>query len=246
MSGPQSDFKEPIKIPLEEIKEISRGPSVPQHAIPSLWVGPASRIVLLTPIRIIDFGQSWESTAPPFPLPKGRKPPGTPEEMAAPELLLGVTTEVDAAIDIWALACMVFRLFGDHSLFSLWRGNRNEVLADIVALLGTMPKRWWNKFESCGKSSCPGVVLVSQGKFTGDWEPGHDLLKERAELTLEKRVKTMRNGDLEGDDEAVILMLLRAILKFEPKERATAAQLMEMLPPEWEEGMPACLPARRH
>jgi serine/threonine protein kinase len=216
---------------------------MPQYVVPSLDI--AKFWALYNPatftIHIIDFGESWESCEPRSPLPRGRRYPGTPTRVATPELLHRgmrwyekeeIDNEVTASVDIWTLACTIFELFGNRPLFRMVWGDRNEVIADIVALLGMLPERWWRDW----------AMGVEWGKywFTADGQPIGKRAEERVELTLEKRVGTMRGEDegLGESDEGVLLRLLSAVLKFEPTERATAAELLEMLPAEWERGEP--------
>jgi serine/threonine-protein kinase SRPK3 len=125
--------------------------------------------------------------------------------------------------DVWTLACTVFELFGSRSLFMTIWGDLNEVIVDIVAVLGRLPEQRWRVWGS-----------------VTNWYTEEGELKDDGgrELTLEEGVRTARRTRkdveclVESDREALV-GILRATLKLEPKERATAA---ELLPVEWEKG----------
>ncbi|KAA8896012.1 kinase-like domain-containing protein [Sphaerosporella brunnea] len=86
-------------------------------------------------LRFIDFGGS-------FYCHRGycvQKRLNTMLENAAPEVHL--LDFVSSAVDIWAMACVFFRLFAGHSLFA---SNINELwtMADILASQNNPPNRW--------------------------------------------------------------------------------------------------------
>ena len=116
----------------------------------------------------------------------------------------------------------------------MW-GDLNELIADIVAVLGKLPDRWWKPWTT-------GTGL-GHVWYTDAGGPKGNSVRDRLALNLEERVRTVRGmeeeGNLDEGDRRVLVRMLKAALKFEPKERATALELLAMLPAEWEEGKAA-------
>jgi len=227
----------PSKIAISLDNEDDLPLSPPQYAIlpidvVKLWVLCAENPT----VHIINFGESWICSEPGSPLPAGRETPGTARKVAPPEILVIQSfDDVGAASDVWTLTCTVFELFGDRSLFSMMFGDLNELIGDIVAVLGKLPDRWWKPWTT-GRG-------FGRNWYTDAGEPKGNYTKGRLALNLEERVRTVRGMEeeeyLDEGDRRVLVKMLKAALKLEPKERATALELLAMLPAEWEEGKAA-------
>jgi serine/threonine protein kinase len=103
-------------------------------------------------IQIVDFGESFFS--------KGEeitKLLQTAIPMSAPETLF--KEPVGPGVDIWALACVLYWLLGGHTLFESFWASRDEVLVQMVRMLGKLPERMWYKWEErigyFHKDGCP-------------------------------------------------------------------------------------------
>ncbi|KAF8535342.1 hypothetical protein BDD12DRAFT_808653 [Trichophaea hybrida] len=81
-------------------------------------------------IRVLDFGESFYL---PFKF-SGQVLPGTPEEFAAPELLLNLPGDVSKAIGIWALGYAIYQLLGSGSLFFSLGGSSLHYVAPTLWL----------------------------------------------------------------------------------------------------------------
>jgi hypothetical protein len=90
-------------------------------------------------LRIIDFTESFC-----IPLPAIREIPGTPLTFASPELIFVQTgllgrEHITTGIDVWAFACMMYRLLGKGKFFISITGTADDVLADMIYL------RFWRE-----------------------------------------------------------------------------------------------------
>ncbi|KAF2110418.1 kinase domain-containing protein [Lophiotrema nucula] len=95
-------------------------------------------LFLLSKVLIIDFGQAYFLDKPP--------PSSTsPSQFSAPENLFrqGVST----ATDLWALGCNTFEICAGYTLFKALFLPRQDVMQDIVAMLGRFPDRYWKVWE---------------------------------------------------------------------------------------------------
>jgi serine/threonine protein kinase len=207
--------------------------SLPKYAVPPIDVVKLWMLCAENPmVRIIDFGESWVSSKPGSPLPTGWGTPGTPRQVAPPEIVMPESPDdIGAASDVWTLACTAFEFFGCGAFFRMMGEDVDELIADMVAVLGKCPERWWNPWMTTG---------LGRVWYTDAGEPKDDITTARIERNLEERVRTVRGlfreQDLDEGDRTVLVRMLKVALKFEPKERTSALGLLAMLPAEWEEG----------
>ena len=192
------------------------GPEAPPYA-----VSPAILLKLGKPptneISILDFGEASFAT-------DLRKQWHTPIVLQAPEALLG--EPVGQPADIWAFACTVFAIFNNKSLFEGFMPNADDVLSEIVDTLGRLPERWWENWERREE------FYEKDGRKKID-----HLTEEYQEVKpLAVRIRRMRSRppaarraeQLSEENSFGLLKLLESCLRYEPKERATAADILEM------------------
>lgn len=122
--------------------------------------------------------------------------------VAAPEVLFDSRSEVGKGADVWALGCALVEVFGDGRLVQSFFADREEVIADLVKMLGRMPGRWDG----------------SDGERTGTGLGG--------------RVKLLQVKEFE---RMVVERMLEGMMKWEPGERITAAEVESMVPAAWRE-----------
>ena len=248
-------FGEPKKVPFDRVyiepacfskyTQVSGGgsgdeqeqsqPAIPTRNQPQYLVAPASISNLwalctstsdstLPNIRIIDFTESFRT-----PLPTGHPLPGTPACIAPPELLLSLPSEVGTSIDVWTFACTAYELLGEGAFFTIMFGTASEALANMIVVLGgkdKCPERFWNEFREKHRGQQwfdeDGKVIAKMLEGAWSWED---------------RVGFVRgDGGCPEEDKAVLRNILNGGIVFEPKERATAAEIVQMLPREWEQG----------
>ena len=184
-------------------------------------------------VRLIDFTESFH-----IPFNPDFDGPGTPLGLAAPELILGFLSEITTSVDIWAFACTCWELLGRHFLFNAPFNTRAELLADVIFLLRgkereNISERFWNLFW--GKLGGERWFDQNGQPVSGNeeyWIGGTKGWKD-----WEERIKHLRGSGedpLSREDEEVLKKVLKAALRFEPIERATAKEIVQMVPEMWE------------
>ncbi|RDL32476.1 uncharacterized protein BP5553_08932 [Venustampulla echinocandica] len=118
---------------LTELDE-TPGPSAPKYIVQPINLEALDPRHLIDLACIIDFGESYDSSSPPEGL-------GIPPGCCSPELIFD--SLVGIASDIWALACTIYELRSMSRLCETWDGDDDEVILQIVRLLGKLPEPWW-------------------------------------------------------------------------------------------------------
>lgn len=212
-------------------------------------------------LTVFDFGEAWtgpKDTTPSIPLPPPpRKLPHTPLIFAAPGVHMSYNfpefrNEITAASEIWNLGCVLASIFSPAGLELFPRGiSHASVVTQHVAVFGKLPERWWGKAMEGG--SWMGIAEDFDAK---DATPIARVAENFRKRTLERRlgrfmtdefrskkdvVAVLAEERFEASDEVVLLRMVKALLKLEPGERITAAELKDMVPDEWRLGKPAKL-----
>ncbi|KAA8908801.1 kinase-like domain-containing protein [Sphaerosporella brunnea] len=164
-------------------------------------------------IRLIDFTES-------FAVPFMGRLPGTARNVAAPELLLRLPSEVTPAIDVWALGCVIFRVVSEDSPFGGLNGPLGDYLATIMLSLGgetSMPDRFMDAFRECGTMTWAQYP----GREESNWDEKFTRLREDPVTALGQ------------EDESVLRKVVGAALLVDPRERASAAEILALLLQGW-------------
>ena len=192
------------------------GPEVPPYTVspanlPKLGSSPTDHI------SILDFGEASFASEP-------RKKWHTPILLQAPEALLG--EPVGQPADIWAFACTVFAIFSNKSLFEGFMPTKDDVLSEIVDTLGRLPERWWVKWEQRGDFyEEDGTKKVED--LTEEYRKARPLAV-RIQSTRSNPPAAKEAEQLGEQDIAGLWELLEWCLRFEPDERATAEDILEL------------------
>ncbi|KAL9017910.1 MAG: hypothetical protein Q9185_004771 [Variospora sp. 1 TL-2023] len=182
------------------------GPGVPSHS-----TSPANFYVYCLEVDdpricITDFGESWLGDAV---HPKGYL--NTPMLYRPPEAVFAKDL-LSFPGDIWTLACSVFEIMGDGTLFEGFFPDEADVVAEMVSCLGPLPLSWWDAWE--GRSE----FFVENGVWKSDIG--------RQSRPLRSRIQTMgrqQHPDSLSPDEAESLAaMLTTMLEYDPAKRATA------------------------
>lgn len=104
--------------------------------------------------------------------------------------------------------------------------NSDEVLSEIIDALGPPPKRWWEKWEQ--------RVYYFEEDGTKKTENLDESYREVKPLVA--RLRSMRSRppaareaeQVDGKEMAELQKLLERCLRYEPKERATAEEILRM------------------
>ncbi|PLN76142.1 kinase-like domain-containing protein [Aspergillus taichungensis] len=93
-------------------------------------------------------------------------PPGVPQYGVVP-IWLGELTRFELTMpltfssDIWTLACTIWHIVAQRSLFEGFLTNEDDMTCQQIAALGPLPSEWWGKWEGRGNH------------FTDDGEPNN-------------------------------------------------------------------------
>ncbi|KAF2788056.1 kinase domain-containing protein [Melanomma pulvis-pyrius CBS 109.77] len=114
-----------------------------ENCAPAYTVHPADLSLLearflLSKVLIIDFGQAYFHDNPPSFTT-------SPSQFSSPENLF--RQGVCPSSDIWALGCNIFEISAGYTLFKALFLPRQDVMRDMVAMLGKLPTRFWEAWE---------------------------------------------------------------------------------------------------
>ena len=163
-------------------------------------------------IRIVDFGESFFSTKC---IPRDLH---TPVCFAAPEVLF--RDHVGPPSDIWALACLLYNVFGNSTLFESYDRDRDEVLGEMARILGRFPNRWWDQW-------------AKRADYFAEDVTGHDGDKTTSVVDIQTRLQGIPRDTLVGlepEEIAAFERILLGMLRFEPDERMSAKEVVQLLP----------------
>lgn len=169
---------------------------------------------------IIDFGESYDISKPPENL-------GIPLGYRSPELIF--EEQCSVASDIWALACTIYELRSMRRLFENWDDEDDQVILQMVRLMGKLPEPRWSSWEARDRwFEEDGTPIVNP-------ETGNTFAKP---LTFEKLFAegvhfTMSSTGEKFDvvvppDEVQDLKdLLFRMLKYDPQARETVESVLD-------------------
>jgi serine/threonine-protein kinase SRPK3 len=186
---------------------------VPSNGLKDWWSAPEDTTeenFLHLKIALCDWGvASWEHNH----LTEHISPP----LLRSPELLIGAPW--NSKSDIWALGCVIVELMQNYHLFSGYApelDNYNDILHlnEMCQLFGSFPKsflekgdKWFVKGVFDGEGRVWGVETQSDPKIF--WEGAWNSLDEGEE------------------DRENFFRMLRNMMKIDPQERKSAAELLE-------------------
>jgi serine/threonine-protein kinase SRPK3 len=198
---------------------------VPAHVFIPGWFGVRSDDIVHGEEKIIlsDFGESFNPHKTPRFSSKTLPLLQPPEARFSDEPL-------SFASDIWILACTIWEIFGQRPLFDAFFPTPDRVTAEQVEVLGILPPEWWGKWnrrlEWFNEEGGMGLKPEMAGDHAGvrkTWDQRFDycIQEPRAEAGLETVSEKERRA---------FEAMLRSMLVFRPKERATA---QDVLRSEW-------------
>lgn len=191
------------------------GPSASEYIMSPMDLTKLNPRHFTDQIYTIDFGESYDVSAPPT-----GKQLGIPPAFCAPE----VTFEKSSGIgcDIWALACTLYEIQTRMSLFECWNGTDDEVICQMVRLLEKLPEPWWSSWEG------------RMGRFDEDgssevWKPLiiEDALKDGVPYQIGDKNGRQVDIVVPADERKLLADLLLQMLKYDPKERASVDTVLE-------------------
>lgn len=139
-------YGEPLLEPVNRIDGQSIPPGVPEHGISPIWLGKASEDVTLQESRLLlsDLGETFR------PVQQKKFESRTPLVIRPPEARFEPTKPLTFSSDTWTLACTIWELISQRSLFDGFLTNADRMTCEHVDALGLMPTGWWQKWETRG------------------------------------------------------------------------------------------------
>lgn len=188
---------------------------VPSHIVIPAWFGAKTEDIKLSEasIALTDFGESF------MPAAEQRCYSNTPRTIRPPESKFEPENPLSFAADIWTLACSIWEILGQRSLFDIWCFTEDEVTKEQVDALGKLPQNWWERWNA--KSN----YLDRQGKpLDLNCEPM--ALEDRFECSIQRPREKCGMEAVSDQEKLALLSMLRAMLAFIPENRSTAVNLL--------------------
>lgn len=211
-------YGEPILEPVNRLDGREIPPEVPQHGVIPLWLGEASEDVTLPEAKVLvsDFGEAF------CPSHEQKFESQTPLVVRPPEARFEPTQPLTFSSDIWTLACTMWDIMGQRTLFEGLLTNDDDMTNQQVELLGPLPSEWltkWTEIRDKGSKSTHQLPTSS----TQSWEDRFE------KHTQQSRI---REGmpPFEPRERDAFISMLRSMLRFRPEDRASAQQVLES---EW-------------
>ncbi|KAK2809177.1 hypothetical protein FQN50_004012 [Emmonsiellopsis sp. PD_5] len=194
---------------------------VPTHGVVPIWLGRESELVTLSDannIFITDFGESF------LPSISQRHRSNTPATLAPPEAFFSLDEPLSFPSDIWTLACTVWDIMGQRSLFEGFNPSSDWMIKEHVDTLGKLPRDWWEKWDARERWFTNEATRIVSG---GEGRPFVDRFVDS--IQQPRWGSAMEEGIGEAEKTALLTML-RGMLAYRPDERLTAREIIES---EW-------------
>ncbi|RAL14568.1 uncharacterized protein BO97DRAFT_465080 [Aspergillus homomorphus CBS 101889] len=153
-------------------------------------------------------------------------PPGVPKHGVVP-IWLGEPTRFQPTVpltfssDTWTLACTIWDIVAQRSLFEGFLTNEDDMTCQQIAALGPLPIEWWDKWE--GRAD----------HFNDDGEPinratsQYRSLGDAFEINIQQPRSQAGMPPLELSERDAFFAMLRPMLSFRPEDRPSAQQVLE-------------------
>lgn len=207
--------------PVERDDGSALPPNVPKTVVVPLSMGKRADKFTLSDAHLLlnDFGEAFT--------PAARSRLGvdchTAVNFRPPDVRFEPNVPLSFSADIWSLATAVWDILGVQPLFSRAFYSKEEVMCQIVDVLGPLPKDWSTKWEA------------NKDFFddSGNPKSGRDVWPKIGDAFEERVQKFRREGNMGefGREETVaILDMFIRMLKLKPQKRITVEELLEC---EW-------------
>ncbi len=225
-------YGKPRTAPVKRLDNAPVRREAPCYAVVPVWFGVDCQDVNLEDavVQLCDFGEAFQ------PDRETRTVTNVPTLLRPPEANFD-NQILSFSADIWTLACTLYEVLGERSLFEGFICNADDVLAENISTIGELPPEW----DAAWKQR--GDFFTSDGKWREDMQRLHDPRSR----PLAERVDCMgRGGDggFSTEERSDVLDMLSKMLAFKPKERITAEELARVA---WMEswGLPALAKVRQ-
>lgn len=195
-------------------------PGVPQHGILPVCLGNASENVTLPYARILlsDFGEAFS------PAREKTFKSHTPLPLRPPEARFEPTKPLTFSSDIWTLACTIWDIVAQKSLFEGFLTNEDDMTCPQIGVLGPLPPEWQQKWDVHRDQLLKDGQLIDQSQSLNQpWE-------DRFETCVQRPRTEEGMSALESNERDALSSMLRSMLSFTPEDRPSAQQVLES---EW-------------
>ncbi|KGO36046.1 hypothetical protein PEX1_013060 [Penicillium expansum] len=211
-------FGEPETVPVTRCDGEPLPPNAPAKAVVPLFIGKSAEEFALSDAHplVTDFGEAFS------PASEARLGHDchTPNAFRAPEAKFESQMPLSYPSDIWSLATAIWEIIGMKAIFSTDFVDEDQIAAQQVDVLGPMPSEWWQRWEARSRFFDEYGHPMESYKMN-KWPP----LEESFEIGVQKWRWKM-GGEIEEDEKAAFLDLMRRMLSFRPEERPTAEEVL--------------------
>ncbi|KAF9007087.1 kinase-like domain-containing protein [Cyathus striatus] len=202
------------------VKPLTNGSSFGPYPSEAVLVPPASGPLKLcfsskgeVHIKICDFGESsFYTSQAAFQLPTLH----IPRVFAAPEVIFGDTFSATPAMDIWALAVLLYATLNNNWVpFTTVFGSEKEVILEIALFFGKFPEKWWTRW-------------AERARYFD--EDGKCLLRDSSPRLLGIKPNSDRFSEEEAD---IFNNLLRKMFRYDEQDRVGADEVARVLADLW-------------
>lgn len=213
-------YGEPVLEPVNRLDGEQLPPGVPQHGILPVWLGDASENVTLSDARILlsDFGEAFS------PAREKRFKSHTPLPLRSPETRFEPTIPLTFSSDIWTLACTIWDIVSQKSLFEGFLTNEDDMSCQQIGVLGPLPPEWQRKWDAHRDQ------LLEHGKPINESQSLNQSWEDRFETCVQRPRIEEGMPAFEASERDALSSMLRSMLSFRPEDRPSAQQVLES---EW-------------
>lgn len=195
-------------------------PGVPSHAVLPIYLITRCDKLALEDAHIVvtDFGEAF------LPAEESRTECGTPTHCRPPECRFEPLQPRSFSGDIWTLACSVWGIVGQRSLFEMEISDEDYTTMLHVDALGKPPDNWWQRWDA------------RLEYFTEDGQPRENRLNDVSSLESEfESAVQRRRRDLGMEiislaEQEAFLAMLKPMLAWRPGDRCSIKDVVES---EW-------------
>ncbi|GKZ31863.1 hypothetical protein AbraIFM66950_000774 [Aspergillus brasiliensis] len=196
-------YGEPVLEPVNRLDGQKIPPLVPQHGVKPK-------------ICLSDFGEAF------CPAHEQKFGSHTPLLVRPPEARFEPTQPLDFSSDIWTLACTIWDIMGQRTLFEGLLTNDDDMTSQQVELLGSLPSEWQTKWtENRDKDGRPTDQPTTSSNQSWEDRFGKHIQQPRIQE---------RMPPLQLKERDALISMLRSMLRFTPADRPSAQQVLES---EW-------------
>ncbi len=136
-----------------------------------------------------------------------------------------LTGAVDKSLDIWSFGCLIFELITGWPLFCV-PGSEfedDDHLLSLTARLGTLPDELFEHWKTSSLYFTPERKLFNC-QIGGVAEGDEPLMLEQTSM---EEFFDQAGPDLDGEEARKVKALIRRILRYDPAQRPSAAEILD-------------------